>query len=99
MGTSVPWQPAVALVLLHGGDTDGDQEEPGQALPAGIGRDMVAHSATPSQHLWDGEGAWSPAVALSAASPQHSQDGEGTWSPTLSTPSRQGCSRPWWAEV
>lgn len=38
---------SVALVLLHGGDTDGVQEEPGQALPAGTGRDMVAYSATP----------------------------------------------------
>lgn len=41
---------SAALVLLHGGDIDRVQEEPGRALPAGTWRDMVTHSATPSQH-------------------------------------------------
>lgn len=35
----LPWCCSMA------GDADGDQEEPGQALPADAGRDMVAHSA------------------------------------------------------
>lgn len=54
---------SAALVLFHGGDTNRVQEEPGQALPAGTGRDMVPHSATPSQHSQDGEGASSPTLS------------------------------------
>lgn len=46
MGNESYGNQSVALVLLHGGDTDEVQEKPGQVPPAETGRDMVAHSAT-----------------------------------------------------